>query len=139
VVVSNCRRVLELLDLIEELRPLPAPEKLLRDRVRQRLSLEYRALNAYWKQRFTFLLCRFGEDNTKFFHAYASTRLRKNQIKVLHDGERVLYNHSEKAELLRAFYVNLLGTSTPPVWGFDLRAAMHSVTGLQETLHHPGG
>jgi hypothetical protein len=99
---------------------------LLRDRVRQHLSLEYKALNAYWKQRFTFRLCRFGEDNTKFFHACASTRLRKNQIKVLHDGGRV------KAELLRAFYVSLLGTSTPPVWGFDLRATMRSVAGLQE-------
>jgi hypothetical protein len=105
---------------------------LLRDRVRQHLSLEYKALNAYWKQRFTFRLCRFGEDNTKFFHACASTHLRKNQIKVLHDGGRVLYNHSEKAELLLTFYVSLLGTSTPPVWGFDLRATMRSVAGLQE-------
>jgi hypothetical protein len=130
-VVSNCRKVLEILDLVEELRPLRAPESLLRDRVRLHLSKEYKILNAYWKQRFTFRLCRLGEDNTKFFHACASTRLRKNQIKVLHDGDRVLYNHTEKAELLRDFYVGLLGTSTPPIWGFDLTAVMHRVAGLQ--------
>jgi hypothetical protein len=117
---------------VEELRPLLAPEKLLRDRVGLHLSQEYKVLNAYWKQRFTFRLCKFGEDNTKFFHACASTRLRKNQIKVLHDGNRVLYNHSKKAELLPDFYVNLLGTSTPPVWGFDLHAAMRGVAGLQD-------
>jgi hypothetical protein len=56
----------------------------------------------------------------------------KNQIKVLHDGDRVLYNHADKAKLLRDFYVGLLGTSTPPVWGFDLTAFMHSVAGLRE-------
>jgi hypothetical protein len=44
----------------------------------------------------------------------------------------VLYNHSKKAELLPDFYVNLLGTSTPPVWGFDLHAAMRGVAGLQD-------
>jgi hypothetical protein len=43
-----------------------------------------------------------------------------------------LYNHTEKAELLRDFYVGLLGTSTPPVWGFELNAIMHGVAGLQD-------
>jgi hypothetical protein len=89
-----------------------APEKLLRVRVRLRLSVEYKALDTYWKQRFKFLLCRFGKDNTKFFHACASARLRKNQIKGLHNGDRVVYNHAEKAKLLHNFYVGLPGAST---------------------------
>jgi hypothetical protein len=43
-----------------------------------------------------------------------------------------VYNHAEKAELLHNFYVGLLGASTPPLWGFNLRAAMPRVAGLQE-------
>jgi hypothetical protein len=104
VIISNCRRVLALLDLVEESRALYRPERMLRDMVRAHFSREYRTLSVYWRQRFTFRMCKLGEDNTRFFHACASACLRRNRIKILHDGGRVLYNHADKAAVLHGFY-----------------------------------
>lgn len=34
----------------------------------------------YWKQRFTQKFVQLGDENTKFFHAMATERYRKNSI-----------------------------------------------------------
>jgi hypothetical protein len=79
-VISNCREVISLMDLVEEFRALSHVESLLRSLVKTKLSSEYKKLDAYWKQRYTYRLCKLGDENTAFFHANASARLRRNQI-----------------------------------------------------------
>jgi hypothetical protein len=60
-VVSNCRTVISILDAVEELRPLLLVESCLRTHVKVRLSLAYKDLEAYWRQRYTYHLCKLGD------------------------------------------------------------------------------
>ena len=57
-------------------------------------------------------------------------RLRSNQIQVLHHEGRMLFNHADRADVLHRFYSTLLGTTSPPAWGFDLRQVLPPVAGL---------
>ena len=77
-----------------------------------RLSRATKELAAYWKQQYTFKLCKFGDENTAFYHASASARLHSNRIQVLHDEGVPLYNHVAKERVLHAFYRSLLGTDS---------------------------
>jgi hypothetical protein len=109
--VSNCRMVVSLLDMVEELRPLLLAEARLRVHVKAQLSRAYKEQEAYWRQRYAYRLCKLGDGNTAFFHANASARLRRNQVKVLHSGGRALTNHGDKERVLYDFYSSLLGAT----------------------------
>uniref|UniRef100_A0ACD5ZPY0 Uncharacterized protein n=1 Tax=Avena sativa TaxID=4498 RepID=A0ACD5ZPY0_AVESA len=129
VVVSNCRAVIDLLDRMEELRALAPHEMLLRDAVKRQLSRMYKQLDVYWKQRFAFKLCKLGDDNTAFFHAGASARLRRNQIKVLHADGVPVACHVGKERILSDFYANLLGESSPPFGVVSLACCLTACLG----------
>ncbi|CAN6168854.1 unnamed protein product [Urochloa humidicola] len=129
-VLANCRTVLELLDLLEERRRLASGERLLRTLVEARLSAANKELAAYWKQRFTFRVCKLGDDNTKFFHASASARLRRNHIAVLHDAGVPVYTHQAKERVLHSFYTGLLGTADAITWPTALNTFLPPVPGL---------
>jgi hypothetical protein len=77
-----------------------------------RRSLAVKELGVYWRQRFSFKLCKLGDENTAFYHASASARLRSNKIQVLHDGRVPAYTHAAKERILHSFYVGLLGTAS---------------------------
>jgi hypothetical protein len=67
-VVSNCRKVLKLLDLVEELHPPLAPEKLLRERVRLHLSQEYKVINVPTQNSSTLVPPHaYGRIKSKFY------------------------------------------------------------------------
>ncbi|XP_073351707.1 uncharacterized protein [Aegilops tauschii subsp. strangulata] len=131
-VVSNCRAVIELLDLTEEVRALSTPELLLRAFVKERISEEHKRLDFYWRQRYAYRLCKLGDGNASFFHAGASARLWKNQIQVLHSDGVAHINHGDKARLLSDFYTSVLGTTVPSSWGFDPRMYLERVPHLDE-------
>lgn len=55
---------------------------------------------AYWRQRFTQRLVQFGDENTKFFHAMATKRYRKNVVyQIMDENSRMVLDHSEKSAL----------------------------------------
>jgi hypothetical protein len=51
-----------------------------------------------------------GDANTKLFHSWSRHRKRKNFIAKIQDGEQLVTSHSDKAEVLRSFYSDLIGT-----------------------------
>ena len=96
VLVTNCGIIVDLLDRIEELRPLVSLECRLRLLVKKSLSNNTSLLAEYWKQRGKVRDCVLGDDNTKYFQMCATIRLRKNQIRVLDPEDTPVYSHSGK-------------------------------------------
>jgi hypothetical protein len=59
-----------------------------------------------------------GDENTRFFHARASQRMRHNSIRSLDIDGAVVVSHEVKAAALHSFYGELLGRATDAVWEF---------------------
>nr|XP_051207036.1 uncharacterized protein LOC127322116 [Lolium perenne] len=145
---NNCSFVIDLLDLFEETRPLSAEELALRVSCRDTLERLILERAAHWKQRGKFRAIVEGDENTRFFHARASQRMRHNSIRSLDIDGAVVVSHEAKAAALHSFYGELLGRATDAVWdaagpdGFGpsfYRAAWSTVRGsllrLFENFH----
>jgi hypothetical protein len=108
------------MDHIEETQPLSTPEAALRTLIVHILSRVTHAKLLLWKQRSKIRAALEGDENTRFFHACANQRNRRNKIQVVeHDG-REIYNHDQKATVLRSFYLGLLGRANTTSWPFPL-------------------
>lgn len=121
LLINNCKFIIRLLDLLEEHRCLSPGEQVLRSLCREKLMVLLKARAAYWKQRGKFRAIHEGDENTKFHHARASHRMRRNQIKALEvDGVRYT-RHADKARILDDHFSALLGSSVDVSWDFDVR------------------
>lgn len=108
------------LDLLEEERTLSFPESTLRRLAIQGLqSLQSEKL-AFWHQHFNSKMAVEWDGNTRFFHASASARRRKNAIPCLTHNGLSFCSHDAKGDILYDFYKGLLGTSSPTTWDFAL-------------------
>lgn len=83
----------------------------------------------YWRQRFSVKLAFEWDENSRFFHASASGRKRRNAIpELLDDSGHLHTNHAAKSTLLLNFYSNLLGQTHTLTWGFTLTDLYPSFT-----------
>jgi mannosylglycoprotein endo-beta-mannosidase len=87
----------------------------------------------YWGKRCTIRWIKVGEYNTKFFHAMATQRNRRNTIFMLRaeDG-RLVNDHAEMAGLLWSNYRDRMGHSQGITMKFDLSRLVTRVQGLEE-------
>ena len=80
---------------------------------------------------------RWLSKNTKFFHMSASQRMRKNKIFSLTRDGSVFTSHQQKAEILREFFVTLIGSTSPTTCPFNLELIYpHPVPGLHALDAH---
>jgi hypothetical protein len=63
----------------------------------------------HWKQCGKFRAIKEGDANTKFFHARASKRFRRNLVRELEVDGEIIVAHDGKAVALHRFYSDLLG------------------------------
>jgi len=117
---TDCKIVINLLDLVEEHRVLNAPELRLRAVITSVLSRCTQARLLIWKQRAKIRAAIDGDENTRYFHACANHRRRKNNIQVLEHNNSELHEHEQKAMVLHDFYLDLLGTNINTTWDFSL-------------------
>lgn len=127
--------VIDLLDIIEESRPLHPVELSLRSAVTACLHRTIKEKFAHWKQRGKIRAAIDGDENTKFFHVSASQRMRKNQIKILELNGQEFENHEQKASIFFDFYKQLLGTADNTSWSFSfihyIQLKLQALTPLQ--------
>jgi hypothetical protein len=88
------------MDSLEEVRTLHTPERKFRNIIKNHLLKLLKLQQIYWRQRYTKKLVKFGDENTKIFHARATERYRRNYIAKIftHDGRQVS-DHATKAAL----------------------------------------
>lgn len=118
----DTKALINALDLLEEQRPLTSPESTLRRLAIAGLQSIQAEKLAIWRQRFNLKLAMDWDENSRFFHASASGRRRKNTIACLEQDGTRFYSHDAKGLILYDFYKTLLGTATATQWNFDLDA-----------------
>ena len=127
----DCSKVILYFDNLEELRPLTTPEfnfrKIVKLHHENFLIIHY----IYWKQRCTIRYIKVGEENSKFFHAMASERLRRNTIASLSfAGGDPVSDHSQMVGILWSSFKNRMGQAQGIDMGFDLHNLIHPFEGL---------
>jgi hypothetical protein len=74
----------------------------------------------FWKQRRKIRWIKEGDVGTKFFHAHATIKNRRNTISTLSTGNGfILSGHDQKAELIWQSFREIFGTSEDSVMLFD--------------------
>jgi hypothetical protein len=117
---SNTKCAIAFIDHLEETRNLSLLEFNLRKLLVKILQRLIKERVAFWRQRSKIKFAIDGDENTKYFHALASTKYRKNKIHTLqHDGSDYS-SHHHKMNILTAYFKQLLGQPFIPNWSFSL-------------------
>jgi hypothetical protein len=129
--ITNCNATIAFFDKLEEIKDLYPQESsfrtLLKAHIRKLLTVQ----NTYWRQRFTQRMVQYGDENTKFFHAMATERYRKNVVtQILDDNGRMVSDHSEKSALFFQEFRKRLGSTVPTIMQFDLQTLMQPCSDL---------
>jgi hypothetical protein len=119
--INNSSFALAILDGLEEQRPLSLLERNFRQQLKIHLLNLLEAKRVYWKQRSTIRWVKFGDENTKLFHAIATQKHRKNFVSQLQllDGS-MAFEHDHKAAVLWSSYKDRLGQQEYSSIIFDL-------------------
>jgi hypothetical protein len=113
------------LDSIEEWRDLSLQEWNFRNILNLKLSTLLHQQMIYWKQRGRIKWVKLGDENSKFFHANATIKHRRNLITSLTDpsGE-IIYDHNLKAELIWRDFKERLGSFNFEYMQFNLESLL---------------
>jgi len=129
--ICKCNSVILLLDELEEYRTLYRQESNFRIVVKYHVEKLLHLQCLYWRKRCTIRYIKVGGENTKFFHAMATERYRRNSIASLklHDGT-VVTDHSQMEGIIWDCFKNRMGSSRGIKMGFDLSSLIEPVVGL---------
>lgn len=123
-----CKNTILFFDRIEEQRQLAQYELRFRIRVRERAYRMATIVESRWAHRARCKWLRMGDRNTRYFHAMASSRHRRNRISsITHEG-RIISNESLISDTFKCHLESILGTDNR-VTDFDPRRL------YQENLH----
>lgn len=110
--IANVKVVLNFLQVIEEYRDLTVPEWNFRVILESKLQNLLKQQKIYWKQRGQIKWVTLGDAGTKFFHANATMKYRRNLITSLENNSGVtVFDHQQKAHLIWQSFKERLGIS----------------------------
>ena len=133
--IANVKLILTFVNMLEEFRDLSIIEWNFRKSLETKLTSLLQQHRAYWKQRGHIKWVTLGDASTKFFHAQATIKHRRNFITRLdNDQGSSFYSHHEKAELIWLSFKERLGTSNPSPLHFDLPSFFVNNTDLSSLV-----
>lgn len=92
-----------------------------------KLSSLLRQQHIYWKQRGSIKWVTLGDASTKFFHANALIKFRRNLITSLEDFDsNSITEHNAKAELIWTSFKDRLGITSFQGMNFNLPTLIHA-------------
>ena len=116
IAITNCNAVLADLDKLENKGCLKLPETNFRNILRTHLIKLLKYHKFCWKRHCTIRWIKLGDENTKFFHAMATERHRRNSIASLKlpDGTMVSDHSQMEGIIWNCFKIEwaLQGVST---------------------------
>jgi hypothetical protein len=119
--VQNIKLLIEFVDNMEEHRDLSIEEWNFRDILQQKVADLLNIQKIYWKQRAAIKWVTDGDIGSRFFHAHATIKHRKNSIATLTDENEIIhYEHEHKSGLLWDAFKCRLGSSDFSGIDFDL-------------------
>ena len=131
--IADCNKVILHFDGLEELRVLTWLEinfwKIVKLHLEDILCLQF----IYWKQRCTIRFIKVGEENTKFFHAMATERYRRNTITSIKNAAgEVVTDHHQLASMFWYDFKQRMGKAKGIRMNFDLNSLLTRVDGLED-------
>ena len=112
---------------IEEFRVLTIPEWNFKTLLENKLSSLLHQQHVYSKQRGTVKWVTLGDASTKFFHANATIKYRRNLITSLEDSAgTIVTTHEDKAEQILVSFKERLGVSSFTRINFNLPALVQN-------------
>jgi exonuclease III len=131
--IENCNKVILLQDNVEEQRALHRSEFNFRKNVKLHLEKRLKAQCTYWRNRCSMRWIKVGEDISKFFHAMASQRYRRNSISSIKaDNGDLISDHHQMAGIIHSKFRERMGQSKGISMGFDLNRLLQPIPGLDE-------
>lgn len=110
--IQKIKSLIYLLETLELLRDLSLPEWNFRNLICDKLINLLKMQRIYWKQKDKIRWIKEGDGGTKFFHAHAIIRHRRNTISALTDDQGLVWiAHEQKACLAWKSFKARLGTS----------------------------
>lgn len=123
--IANVKLVLYFVTLLEEFRDLYIAEWNFKRLLEQKLQNQLEQQHIYQKQRGKIKWVQLGDANTKFFHANATLKFKRNLITVLEDDNgHTLSDHTEKANLIWSSFKERLGVSSFTCINIDLESLL---------------
>lgn len=133
IAIKGIKSVLNFLEIIESLRDLSLLEWNFRELITEKLISLLKQQKKYWMQRGKIRWVKEGDARTRFFHAHATIRHRKNSIAVLQDawGNNV-HSHEHKADLLWQAFKDRMGNTEFSQMLFNLSDLMQPSNELEQ-------
>ena len=109
--ISTKRKLLANMELECHSNPANQQLSLARNAIRLELNELVAQENTYWHQRSKISWMKDGDRNSKFFHAVASQRKRRNEIQKLQDSDGRWYSQQPDLERVASEYFQSMFTS----------------------------
>jgi len=117
---QNCQFIIQLFDFFEETRNLSNEEFQVRRLAQETLTQLLKDQATYWRQRSKYKAIREADANTKFHHAHATQRLRRNYIRMIRVQGAEVVSHSGKTAALTDYFQSIIGVPGEST-AFDLQ------------------
>jgi hypothetical protein len=107
--LDNAKQTLELMDWLEEKHSLSSIEAAFRNVLKRKISSLIHMVTITARQIGKVTWCILGDEDSRFYHYRASTRLKCNKIRVVEHDEMCFFTHKEKECILTDYYRDILG------------------------------